>query len=101
MSADGIDFVDANAHKSVSFRKYLELLKSSGIYIGQVAVIGDAENDEEVIKLILESGGIAGFVGIDNKLEERLIQVSNGNLIIPSQKGPLGTAEVINQILKK
>ncbi len=98
-SADAIDFIERNSHKGTAFNKYLELIAKNGIKGENVLVVGDAPNDEEMMKRVLYEGGTAGYVGYDKDLESRLIKVKSGRLIIPSQKGPVGTAQIIRDVL--
>lgn len=98
ISKDGIDFVDKDAHKGVAFEKYLNILKERGIELNQILTIGDALNDEEILRTTLSSGGFVGYVGVEKDLELRLKQIKSGALIVPEIKGPLGTLEVIKYL---
>ncbi|MBI2043930.1 HAD hydrolase family protein [Candidatus Pacearchaeota archaeon] len=106
-SADGIDFLDKGAHKGVAFGKYIEVLNEIGITGDKIIVLGDAANDEGMLKKVLEAGGIAGYVGMvgqtdSNKgdLERTLrefAQNAPGRLIIPKVRGPIGAAYIIHE----
>jgi|SRR3989338_1641256 len=91
-SADAIDVISRGVNKALSLTKYLGLLKGQ-IAPPEVLAIGDAVNDEKMLRLISEAGGKIGFVGTDKDLEARISVMKNG--YISNQKGPFGTCEVI------
>jgi len=93
-SADGIDVVRKGANKLIALERYLEILRNFGVNPEQILVIGDAKNDEGMLERIMDSGGFGALVGEDKELERRLRRFGN-KLHIPENKGPLGTAEVI------
>lgn len=97
-STDGLDFTDPNAHKGISFRKYLDILEERAkILPNQLLVIGDAGNDKELIEITLEKGGRAAFVGRNPQLTEEFRFLG---AYVSKEKGPLGTLEAIKKYMK-
>ncbi len=95
-SADAIDVVAKGADKKVALEEYLGILKREyGVEPSQVLGIGDARNDEGLLKYLVEVGGHAAFVGAGGELRERL---GEAGVNLSHRPGPEGTAEILRRI---
>ena len=95
ISADAIDIFAKGLSKARPTIKYSEL---TGIALNQMAVIGDSGNDMPMLEVVGRARGLAIYVG--NNLDQIEIIKKYKQNFIPKHKGPEGTIEGLEYILK-
>ncbi len=94
-TADGFDMEARDVTKETALTPYLQKI---GMKPADCLAIGDSSNDFPMFDLIGKNGGIVAYVGV-NQSQEDLVRRSYTHTLIPEQRGPKGTCEVIAQIL--
>jgi len=95
MSADAVDIFYRGLTKARPAIKYSEL---TGIPLNQIAAIGDSGNDMPMLEVVGEERGLVIYVG-ENPEQIGTIKKYKQHFI-PNHKGPKGTIEGLEYILK-
>jgi HAD superfamily hydrolase (TIGR01484 family) len=96
LSADAIDVFARGITKAKPTAKYSEV---TGIPLGQIAVFGDSGNDMPMFEVVGKEDGLVVYVGTNPEQEETIRTYKHH--FIPEQKGPLGTIQGLEYILRK
>jgi len=95
ISADAVDIFQSGVTKASVTQKYSEVM---GIALDQVVAIGDSGNDMPMFDVVGNAGGLVIYVG-ENPHQEKIVR-GYKQYFIPNQKGPLGTIEALEYILR-
>jgi len=95
MSADAIDIFAKGLTKARPTLKYSEL---TGIPLNRIAAIGDSGNDMPMLEVVGKARGLAIYVGENPEQIETIKRYKHH--FIPNHKGPKGTIEGLEFILK-